>query len=65
MANSSNKELGNIERINGKNFHMWKFQMRAIFTGKELLGIVDESEVEPTTIGIAQVDWNKCEKPND
>jgi len=53
-GNSSNKELGNIECINGKNFHMWKFQMRAIFMGKEVLGIVDESKVEPTSIGIAQ-----------
>jgi hypothetical protein len=61
MANSSNKKLGNIECINGKNFHMWKFQMRAIFMGKELLGIIDESEVEPTTTGIAQIDWKKCD----
>jgi hypothetical protein len=34
-------------------------QMHAIFMGKELLGIFPKSEVEPTTIGIAQVDWNK------
>jgi hypothetical protein len=59
MANPSNKELGNIKCINGKNFHMWKFQMCAIFMGKELLGIVDENDVEPTTIRIVQVDWKK------
>jgi hypothetical protein len=56
MENSNNKALGNIECINGKNFHMWKFQMGAIFMGNELLGIVDESKVEPTSIGIAQAD---------
>jgi hypothetical protein len=54
MVSSSNIELGNIKHINGKNFHMWKFQMHAIFMGKNLLSIVDENEVEPTTIGIAQ-----------
>jgi hypothetical protein len=59
MANSSNKELGNIERFNGKDFHLWKFQMHAVFMGKELLGIFSKSEVEPTTFRIAQVDWNK------
>ncbi len=61
MENSSNKELGNIKCINGKNFHMWKFQMRAIFMGKELLGIVDESKVEPMGIGIVQADWKKLD----
>jgi len=61
MENSSNKELGNIEYINGKNFHMWKFQMRAIFMGKELLGIVDVCKVEPTSIGIAHADWKKLD----
>jgi hypothetical protein len=59
MENSINKELGNIKHFNRENFHLWKFQMHAIFMGKELLGIVDGSEVEPTTIGIAQADWNK------
>jgi len=59
MENSSNKESGNIERFNGENFHLWKFQMHVIFMGKKLLGIVDGSEVEPTTIGVAQVDWKK------
>jgi hypothetical protein len=59
MANLSNKELGNIKCFNGKNFHLWKFQMHVVFMGKELLGIVDGSEVEPTTIGVAQASWNK------
>jgi hypothetical protein len=29
------------------------------FLWEELLGIVDESELKPTTIGIVQVDWKK------
>ncbi len=36
MANSSNKELGNIKHINGKNFHMCKFQMCEIFMGRTI-----------------------------
>jgi len=53
MENSSNKESGNIYHFNGDNFHLWKFQMHAKFMGKELLGIIDKNEVEPTTIGVA------------
>jgi hypothetical protein len=61
MANSSNKELDNIEHYNAKKFHLWKFQMHALFMGKKLLGIVDGSEVEPTTVGVAQANWKKCD----
>jgi hypothetical protein len=38
MADSK-LDLGNIERFNGENFHLWKFQMRAVFLGKELMGV--------------------------
>ncbi len=61
MANSSNKELGNIQHSNAEKFHLWKFQMHALFMGKKLLGIVDGSEVEPTTVRVAQADWKKCD----
>jgi len=61
MANSNNKEFGNIKHCNGKKIHLWKFQMHALFMGKEILGIVDESEVEPTIVGVAEVDWKKCD----
>jgi len=61
MANSSNQELGNIEHCNGKKIHLCKFQMHVVFMGKELLGIVDRSEVEPTIVEVAQTDWKKCD----
>jgi hypothetical protein len=61
MANSSNQELGNIEHCNGKKIHLCKFQMHVIFMGKELLGIVDRNEVEPTIVEVAQAYWKKCD----
>jgi hypothetical protein len=61
MANSSKKELDNIKHCNGEKIHLWKFQMHALFMGKKLLGIIDGSEVEPTTIGVAQANWKKCD----
>lgn len=34
------RDLGSITRFKGSNFHLWKFQMRAILLGKELMDIV-------------------------
>jgi hypothetical protein len=58
MADSK-LDLGNIERFNGENFHLWKFQMRAVFLGKDLMGVVDGSEVKPEAAGPEQLAWTK------
>lgn len=49
-----NLDLGNIDRFNGKNYHLWQFQMRAVFLGKELMSIVDGSKVKPANPGPEQ-----------
>lgn len=59
MAESSNRDLGNIDRFDGENFHLWKFQMRVVFMGRDLLTIVDGSEVKPDEAGPDQVAWIK------
>jgi len=60
MADSS-RDLGNIDRYGGENFHLWKFQMRAVFYGKDLMGIIDGSEPEPpvTAPTVERIEWKK------
>jgi hypothetical protein len=41
------RELGYITRFKGSNFHLWKFQMRAILLGKDLMDVVDGTEAKP------------------
>lgn len=58
MADSK-LDLGNIERFSGENYHLWKFQMRAVFLGKELMSVVDGSEPKPPSAGADQIAWIK------
>ncbi|UYV62645.1 hypothetical protein LAZ67_2001397 [Cordylochernes scorpioides] len=38
-------ELPQIQKFNGDNFHLWKFQMKIILEAKDLLSITDGSEI--------------------
>lgn len=60
MAESS-RDLGGISRFKGANFHIWKFQMRAVLLGRELMDVVDGSEVKPvdTAAPDIRVAWRK------
>lgn len=59
----ANAELRNVKCYNGQNFHLWKFQLRAILLGQDLMGIVDGSVPKPTDTA-AQAAWvrkdNQC-----
>ena len=44
---NTNRDLSSITKMKGSNFHLWKFQMRAIFLEKDLMGIVDGCEPKP------------------
>ena len=59
MVDSGNRDLGNIDRFDGENFHLWKFQMRALFMGKDLLTVVDGTEPKPANAGAQQTAWIK------
>jgi hypothetical protein len=58
MADSK-LDLGNIDRFNGENFHLWKFQMCAIFLGRELMSVVDGTKPKPAAAGAEQLAWTK------
>ncbi|UYV67549.1 hypothetical protein LAZ67_5001172 [Cordylochernes scorpioides] len=47
-------ELPQIQKFNGDNFHLWKFQMKIILEAKDLLSITDGSEVKPEIEDIAK-----------
>ncbi|UYV63713.1 hypothetical protein LAZ67_2005389 [Cordylochernes scorpioides] len=47
-------ELPQIQKFNGDNFHLWKFQMKIILEAKYLLSITDGSEVKPEIEDIAK-----------
>ena len=57
----TNRDLGSITRMKGSNFHLRKFQMCAIFLGKDLIGIADGSEPKPPDNVDAAVkdDWRR------
>ncbi|UYV61796.1 hypothetical protein LAZ67_1006612 [Cordylochernes scorpioides] len=53
-------ELPQIQKFNGDNFHLWKFQMKIILEAKDLLSIIDGSEVKPEIEDIAKFsNWKK------
>lgn len=54
----ANAELRNVKCYNGQNFHLWKFQLRAILLGQDLMGIVDGSVPKPTDPA-QQAEWVK------
>lgn len=60
MADAS-RDLGSITRFKGSNFHLWKFQMRAILLGKELMDIVEGTLLKPADTEAANVksEWVK------
>jgi hypothetical protein len=52
--------LRNITRFLGQNFHMWHFQMRALFLGKELMDVVDGTTLKPPPLNmICLITWIK------
>ena len=36
-----------IEKLNGRNFKSWKFQMKLVLMERDLYGFVDGSEIRP------------------
>ncbi|UYV61249.1 hypothetical protein LAZ67_1004106 [Cordylochernes scorpioides] len=53
-------DLPQIQKFNGDNFHLWKFQMKIILETKDLLSITDGSEVKPEIEDIAKFsNWKK------
>lgn len=41
------KELSNLQKYNGKEYHLWKFQAQAFLDGRGLMEIVDGIESMP------------------
>ena len=42
------KELSNLQKYNGKEYNLWKFQAQAFLDGRGFMGIVDGSELMPS-----------------
>ena len=57
----TNRDLGSITKMKGSNFHLWKFQMRAISLGKYLMSIADGSESKPpdSADAVVKADWRR------
>lgn len=55
----STAELRDVKVYNGHNFHLWKFQIRAILLGQDLMGIVDGSVPKPSNDPAAELEWVK------
>lgn len=41
------KELSNLQKYNGKEYNLWKFQAQAFLDGRGFMGIVDGTETMP------------------
>src|ERR1700716_3904432 len=50
-----------IEKLDGINYHVWKFKMQLILEDKDLFGVIDGSEVKPEK-GDASAEWVKRDK---
>ena len=57
MADSSH-DLESITRFKGTNFHLWKFQMRAILLSKELMDVVVGTNAKPVSTAPADEQSN-------
>jgi hypothetical protein len=58
MAADPTCDLENIEKFSGEHFVLWKYQMKAMFRGKELYSIVDSSESLETIEG-TKAEWRR------
>jgi hypothetical protein len=45
---SNLRELSNLDKYNGKEYNLWKFQAQAFLNGRGLLEIVDKTETIPS-----------------
>jgi hypothetical protein len=61
MASDNARDLGNVRRYSGEKFHLWKFQMRAVLLGKDVMGVVDGTEPQPAATAPANTrfEWQK------
>src|SRR5260370_16896188 len=50
-----------IEKLDGTNYHVWKFKMQLILEDKELFGVIDGSDIKPDN-GDALSEWVKRDK---
>ena len=41
------KELSNLQKYNGKEYNLWKFQAHDFFDGRGFMGIVDGTKIMP------------------
>ena len=54
MAKSS-CDLRGISQFKGPNFHIWKFQMRVVLLGRELMDVVDGFDEKPADMAVAEI----------
>ena len=56
-----NHDLVGISRFKGPNYHIWKFQLRAVLLGKDLMDVVDGTEPKPpdTATTEEKLAWKK------
>src|SRR5690349_8546248 len=50
-----------IERLDGTNYHVWKFKMQLILEDKDLFGVIDGTDVKPEK-NDALNEWMKRDK---
>src|SRR5260370_28045123 len=50
-----------VEKLDGTNYHVWKFKMQLILEDKELFGVIDGSDIKPDN-GDALSEWVKRDK---
>lgn len=48
-----------IQKFDGNNFQLWKYQMEIIFRAEKVLDVVNGDKVRPTESGVAQNDWDE------
>ena len=56
-----NEDSIRVKRFDGKDFHLWKFQMVIVLEAKGLMKVVGGQEVRPTTDADKQSEWDQKE----
>ena len=61
---SSTSSIHSIDKLNGSNYHAWKFKIQMVLIDKDIWDVIDGSEEEPMAESsvAASGAWNKKDK---
>src|SRR5215469_14554113 len=62
MSTSTNSSIHSIDKLDGTNYHAWKYKIQMVLIDKDLWEVVDETEKKPENDNNGAAAWTKKDK---